>query len=142
MRRALGSIVLAALIGLAGVAAYPRPATAKEGVVARVLTPIPRDAQPGTKLTVVWTLSFVDKGKRHPFGGGYVFIRLFAADGSRSRRVFAEPVDLGRYRARAGVPRGGVSRIVIGLMGYVCDGDQSGCRPSPKLFPIVGDPFR
>ena len=70
MSRALGSIVFAALIGLAGLAAFPSPVTAKEGVVARVLTPIPRDAQPGTKLTVVWTLSSVDKGKRHPFGGG------------------------------------------------------------------------
>jgi hypothetical protein len=136
------TLLVGALVALVGLAVAPRPAAAKEGVVARVLTPIPRDSQAGTKLTVVWTLSFVEDGKRRPFGGGDVFIRLFGSDGSRSRRVSAEPVRLGRYRARIGVPRGGVTRIVIGLMGILCDGDQNGCRPSPKLFPIAGDPFR
>jgi hypothetical protein len=142
VRRALVTLLVGALGALVGLAVDPRPAAAKEGVVARVLTPIPRDSQAGTKLTAVWTLSFVEDGKRRPFGGGDVFIRLFGPDGSRSRRVYAEPVRPGRYRARVGVPRGGVTRIVIGLMGILCDGDQNGCRPSPKLFPIAGDPFR
>jgi len=142
MRRAHVTLLVGGLAALGGLAVDTKPAAAKEGVVARVVTPISRDAQPGAKLTVIWTLSFRADGARHPFGGGGVFIRLFGPDGSRSRRVYASPVEPGRYRARVGVPRGGVSRIVIGLMGIVCEGDQSGCHPSPKRFPIAGDPFR
>ena len=43
------------------------PVVAKEGVVARLVTPIPREAEPGSIITVVWTLASVDDGKRRPF---------------------------------------------------------------------------
>jgi hypothetical protein len=115
-------------------------ASAKEGVVARVLTPIERDSLPGTKVTVVWTLFYAEDGQRHAFGGGDVFIRLFGTEKFRSRRVSGEPIRPSRYRATVSVPRGGIQRIVIGIMGTRCD--QSGCRPSPMLFKIVGDPLR
>ncbi len=137
MKRLLLSVLLA-LVAVGALAASH--ASAKEGVVARVLTPIDRDAPPGTKVTVVWTLFSVEDGRRHAFGGGDVFIRLFGAGEFRSRRVSAAPVGPGRYRATVRVPRGGIQRLVIGLMGTRCD--QSGCRPSPAIFPIVGDPLR
>jgi hypothetical protein len=125
------------------VALVASPAAAKEGVVARVVTPISRDAEPGSTITVVWTLTFVEAGKRKPFGGGAVFLRLFGTNGSRSARVYAEPMAPGRYRASARVPRGGVKRVVFGLMGMVCQGRElSDCRPSPAIFPIVGRVFR
>jgi len=140
MSRLLAFVALVALVAVFASVVGTTPTAAKEGVVARVLTPIPRNSQPGTKLRVVWTLSSVEDGKRRPFGAGGVFIRLFGPDGARSPRVYASEPELGRYRAQVRVPRGGVRRIVIGLMGTVCD--QSGCRPSPKLFPIVGNVFR
>lgn len=136
MKRQLLGVLLALVAAAALVASH---ASAKEGVVARVLTPIDRNASPGTKVTVVWTLSYVEGGKRHPFGGGDVFIRLFGPGEFRSRRISAAPVRLGRYRATVRVPRGGIRRVVIGLMGMRCAGV---CRPAPMLFRIVGDPFR
>jgi hypothetical protein len=116
---------------------------AKEGVVARVLKPIPRDAEPGSAITVAWTLSYVEEGKRHPFGGGGVFVRFIGPDGARSRRAYAANPEPGRFRATVRVPRGGVARVVIGIMGTVCDAERRpGCQPSPKHFPIVGRVFR
>jgi hypothetical protein len=138
MRRQLVPALLVVLVAAAGLVASQ--ASAKDGVVARVLTPIDRGAAPGTPVTVVWTLSYVEDGRRHAFGGGDVFIRLFGAGDSRSRRVSAAPVRNGRYRATVRVPRGGIRRVVIGLMGTMCG--PSGCRPSPMHFRIVGDPFQ
>jgi hypothetical protein len=116
-------------------------AGAKEGVVARVLTPISRVAEPGSKVTVVCTLTHVEAGKRRPFGGGYVFVRLVGAFGTRSPLVYGVGTRrLGRYRASVRVPRGGSKRLEIGIMGTVCD--AKGCRSAPKLFPIVGRVFR
>jgi hypothetical protein len=133
-----GAALVAALLALGAA-----PAGAKEGVVARVQTPISRDADPGTRITVVWMLYSVEAGERRPFGGGAIFIRLLGPGDSRSKRVYAAPIEPGRYRATVRVPRGGVRRLELGIMGMVCNVQgRLGCRPSPKLFPIVGSPFR
>ena len=128
----LALVVAAAVVGAA-------PAAAKEGVVARVLKPIPRGAEPGTKVTVVWALYHVEAGERVPFNANGVFIRLFGPGGSHSARVYATQPEVGRYRAAVGVPLGGVRRVVIGLMGTSCG--PGGCRPSPAIFEIVGQPL-
>jgi hypothetical protein len=129
--------VLAALLALLAPAAG-----AKEGVVARVLTPISREAEPGSRVSVVWTLTYLEAGKRRPFGGGYVFVRLVRPGGTRTPLAYGvEARQRGRYRARVTIPRGGVSRVEIGIMGSACRRDGS-CRPSPKLFPIVGRALR
>jgi hypothetical protein len=120
--------------------AFASTVAAKEGVVARVLTPISRDAEPGSRITVVWTLSFVDAGKRRPFGGSAIFVRLYGPDGSRSRRVLGAEIEPGRFRAIVRVPRGGVRRVVFGIMGTACDAE--GCRDAPRRFPVVGRVFR
>jgi hypothetical protein len=132
--RALTALgVLAALVVVT-------PASGKEGVVARVLTPISRDAAPGSKVNVVWTLAEVDGEGSRPFGGSAVFIRLFGPGGSHSKRVYGAEVASGRFRATVRIPRGGVRRVAIGLMGERCDAE--GCRPSPILFRVVGSPLR
>jgi hypothetical protein len=121
-------------------AAGPTAAAAKEGVVARVLTPIARDTRPGTAITIVWTLSYVDEtGTRRPFGSAAIFVRLLGPGDSRSPRVYGAEVRRGRFRATVRVPRGGVRKLEIGLMGTRC---AARCRSAPMHFPIVGDPFR
>lgn len=137
MKRVLLPVLLA-LVAVCLLAASH--ASAKEGVVARVLTPIDRDTPPPeTKVTVVWTLLSVEDGKRHPFGGGDVFIQLFGPGTFRSRRVSAAPIRPGRYRAAVGVPRYSARR-------HWADGYP--LRPerlpavTPLLFRIVGDPLR
>jgi hypothetical protein len=136
MRRALAPLAL--LVGLAVVAVTP--SAAKEGVQARIVTPIPRDAAPGTKVTVVWTLASVDDGRRAPFGASAVFIRLFGSGSARTPRAFGAELAPGRFRASPRIPLGGVRRVVVGLMGERCD--AGGCRPAPLLFEIVGPVFR
>jgi hypothetical protein len=128
--------VLVALVALVVVA----QASAKDDVVARVLTPISHDAAPGSKVNVVWTLTAVDGEESSPFGGTAVFIRLFGPAGSHSKRVYGAEIESGRFRATVRIPRGGVRRVAIGLMGERCDAE--GCRPSPILFRLVGSAFR
>jgi hypothetical protein len=129
-----------ALVAVTVPAVDTTAAPAKEGVVAHVLTPISRSAEPRTKVRVAWTLYHVDAGRRVPFNASGVFIRLYGPAGSHSARVYATQPELGRYRAAVTVPRGGVRRVVIGLMGTSCGPD--GCRPSPAIFGIVGQPLR
>ncbi len=137
---------LLALVALGAVAVLlvsAGPTAAKDGVVARLVTAIPRNSDSGTNLTIVFTLSYVEAGRRHPFGAGSVFIRLFGADGARSPRVFARQSKTGRYGATVAVPRGGVRKVVVGLMGIRCDGPGSpGCVAAPQIFPIAGKVYR
>lgn len=122
-----GTILLLALVA---------PASAKEGVVAKVRVPVSRDAAPGTKVKMVWELTVVESGRARPFGANGVFLRLVGRGGSRSPRAYAVQFEPGWYRASARVPRGGVRRVVIGLMGWNDDG------PAPVSFPVIGRVFR
>ena len=102
-----------------------------------MLTPISRDAEPGSRVVVAWTLTYVEAGKRRPFGAGYVFVRLVGPRGSRTPLAYGvHLLRPGGYRARVKVPRGGVSRVEIGMMGSVCD--ESGCRASGEALPHHG----
>jgi hypothetical protein len=131
MHRALVPLVL--LVGLAAVAATP--SAAKEGgVEARTSTPISREASPGAKVTVVWTLSFLDRYARRPFSAEGVFIRVL---GVRSLVDYAGTQQpLGRYRAVIRVPSGGIRALRFGLMGFNSYG------PAPMFFPVRGRLFR
>jgi len=115
-------------------------ASAKEGIVAQVVTPISRDAAPGTKVNVVWTLTSVEEEDPRPFSADGVFIRLFGPAGSHTKRVYATQIASGRFRATLRIPRGGVRRVAIGLMGERCDAE--GCRPSPILFRVAEGALR
>jgi hypothetical protein len=135
--------LVAAAAALSALAVLVPAATAKEGVVARILTPVSRAAEPGSTANVVWTLTVVEDGKRRPFGGGYVFVRLFGPNGSRSPLAYG--VHTGRparYRATVRVPRGGVTRLAVGIMGSVCGPSRTNCRPAPRYFRIAGRALR
>jgi hypothetical protein len=125
-------VLLVLVIGLAAVT----PLAAKEGIVAKVRVPVSRDAEPGRRVTMEWELTSVESGKARPFSAEGVFLRLFGRDGSRSRRSYAVMLERGRYRATARVPRGGVHRVVIGLMG------RNDYGPAPVTFPVIGRVFR
>jgi hypothetical protein len=110
------------------------PAAAKNGVKATLTTRIPVEAKPGTQLRVAWTLGFVDdNGRRQPFGGGGVFVRLRSATGAKAETGFAD--GSGAFAATVVVPEGGIGDVEIGIRG-LADG-----RPSDLLFPITNDPL-
>ena len=130
------SRLLAALAVLAVFASVSATSTAaKEGVVARVLTPIPREAIPGARVVVVRTLSSRDElGRRRPFNAEAIFVRVL---GVRSLFDYAGTQrPLGRYRAVVRVPSGGIRALRFGLMGWNSYG------AAPLFFPIRGRVFR
>jgi hypothetical protein len=139
MRARRPTVVLAvlAVTCLLLLAAGPA-ALGKEGVNARLLTPLRVDAAPGQKLTVVWALAGTDEhGRRQPFNAIGVFVRLLSATGGRPTIGFATPDahPQGRYDAQVAVPKGGIGGVQIGLRG-TADGEAS-----DVLFPLENDPF-
>jgi hypothetical protein len=129
------ALVLLGAAALTLVAALP--AAAKEGVKATLLTRIPLDAPAGTRLDVAWTLTYLDHGRRKPFGAGGVFVRLVSAAGAPAKTGFAS--GNGDYRATVVVPEGGIGDVVIGLQGWTSG--PEGTRESDLLFPITNDPL-
>jgi hypothetical protein len=128
---ALAAVLLA--LSLAGVAA------AKGGALASLETPIPPDADPGTKIDVAWRAWMPDAGTDWPFSGLPVFIRLISADGGRSTETMGResPAGSGRYEATIAVPSGGVRRVEVGLFGESCvDGT---CTRSDLMFELPED---
>jgi hypothetical protein len=132
----MGGRLVSAIVGTTLLLALAAPASAKEGVVAKVRVPVSRDAASDTKVTIVWELTVVESGKARPFGANRVFLRLVGPGGSRSPRAYAVQLGRGWYRASARVPRGGIRRVVIGLMGWNDYG------PAPVTFPVIGRVFR
>jgi hypothetical protein len=131
--------VLAVLAMACSLLVGARPAAlGKEGVKARLLTPLRVDAAPGEQLTLVWALAGTDEqGRRQPFNAVGVFVRLLSASGGRPTIGFATPDahPQGRYDAQVAVPNGGIGGVQIGLRG------SSDGAPSDELFPLENDPL-
>jgi hypothetical protein len=109
------------------------PAAGKEGVEATLLTKIPLDAPARTRLQVAWRLTYLDHGRRHPFGANGVFVRLTSAAGASAETGFAS--GNGAYRATVAVPEGGIGDVEIGLQGWT--NGAAGTRESDLVFPIT-----
>ena len=134
-RSALACFVVAVT---ALVAAFP--AAGKEGVRATLTTRVPLTAPAGTTLRIAWTLGYRDeRGSRHPFGGGGVFVRLLSASGASAKTAFARGTT-GRYAATVRVPTGGIRAIQIGIRSW--SSGPTGTQRADWLFPITNNPIR
>jgi hypothetical protein len=132
MTRRLATALATALVALLAASA----AEAKDGVRATLETPIPADARPGARLTVVWSLAD-DHGR--PFGAGGLFVRLRGPGGETSEAYAdgaAHPD--GRYRATVTVPAGGIESVEFGLRGIVSG--PTGTVRGDMLFPLTNPP--
>ena len=128
----LTAVLLAALVLAPG-------GSSKEGARARLLTPLPLAAKPGSTLQVRWAVDVPDgQGGRRPFGASGMFVRLLSRTGAASTVGLADGG--GRFQTMLRVPSGGIGGVRVGLRGMSCD--ASGCRASDALFPLVNDPFR
>ena len=114
------------------------PAAGKDGVKATLVTRISVNAVAGTRLEVAWTLAYVDEhGRRQPFGGGGIFVRLLSASGAPSEVALAHGKP-GRYTAAVRVPKAGIPAIQIGIRGW--SSGATGTRRADRPFPITNDP--
>jgi hypothetical protein len=135
--RPIGSLLA---LGAVAVCALAAGASAKEGFVATLTSPIPADARPGTTLYVAWTISRPAAHGAMPFNATDVFVRLRNADGAASEgyATFKAHTD-GAYRAQVTVPSGGISSVEIGVAGTRTYSSGKSER-ADLLFPITNPP--
>jgi hypothetical protein len=128
---ALPAVVLA--LSLAGVVA------GKDGALASLETPVPPDADPGTRIDVAWRAWMPDSGSDWPFSGSPVFIRLVSANGGKATETMGRerPPGSGRYEATIAIPSGGVGLVEVGLFGESCI--EGTCTRSDLLFELPED---
>lgn len=126
------------VIAVAALAAVPSAST-KEGARARLITPLPLAAAPGSTARIRWTVDVPDaSGERRPFGAGGMFVRLLSRTGASATTGFDDGT--GTFQTSVTIPAGGIGGVRVGLRGTSCD--ASGCRPGDLVFPLVNDPFR
>jgi hypothetical protein len=109
-------------------------ALAKEGVRARLDTPVSGSAVPGETIEIAWTLSYIEHGERRPFGATGVFVRLLSASGGDPAKAYGKEHGGGRYVAKAKVPAAGIAGIEIGLEGTRSMGEIT--EYADVLFPV------
>jgi hypothetical protein len=133
-RRRLASALSGALLAVASLLVLVPATLAKGDVVARLDAAIPRDAKPGTKLPVGWTLSVLEGSDWQAFDatGTAIFIRFVGRTGGSTTEALATGDGTGHFTAHVVIPRGGVSNVEIGI-----HGDCSGA-PCDDLFQLAG----
>jgi hypothetical protein len=109
-------LAVAAVVALAGGVLAKGPDAA--GSV-RLAQPIPRDAAPGSTISVTFSAT-VDTGTgSFPVYGSPMFVRLIAPDGTTSEGDGTEQVQgSGTYTADVVVPAGGINSAEFGLRGF------------------------
>jgi hypothetical protein len=109
--RQIGLAVVA--VAVAACCFPPAPALAKEGVRAHLDKPVRLAAKPGSRIRVAWHL--VDRRGQH-FGAGGIYLRVSRC-GRDPLVIRATEVGDGYY-ARFTVPRGGIRKLLVGLIGW------------------------
>jgi hypothetical protein len=108
---------------------------AKDNAVARLDAPLPPDAEPGSAITVGWTVEVpVTNGSPAPFNGDSMFIRLVPTSGEPVEVVGAQD-RIGHYVATVTVPAGGVQNVEFGLRGESCSNGT--CERSDLMFVVA-----
>jgi hypothetical protein len=82
MRRRTRLPLLASLVAIAAVGVMAGTVLAKEGAAVSLAQPIPRDAEPGTTISVTFTVTVETATGSSPVYGSPVFVRLIAPDGT------------------------------------------------------------
>jgi hypothetical protein len=109
------------LVGLViASASLAMPATAKEGVRAKLDEPFRLDAAPGKTVRVAWRL--VDE-EGSSFGASGIYLRVSRC-GRKPLKIRATERGRGRYSARIKVPKGGIRKLMVGLKGWRVIGDR------------------
>ena len=92
-------------------------ALAKEGGLVTLAAPIPRDAEPGSTLTVEFTVMVPEDQGMTPLTGSPVVLTLIGPDGTKTEGFGAERGTPGTYVATIRVPTSGIQSAFFGLRG-------------------------
>jgi hypothetical protein len=103
------------------VAVLTSPASAKEGVRAKLDGTVRLGAAPGTTIAIAWRL--VD-ANGHSFGASGIYLRMSRCVGG-TRRVNARGLGGGRFSARVVVPKRGIRELRVGLEGWSTAGGKT-----------------
>lgn len=138
MRRRTRSALIATLVAAAAVLTMTGAVLAKEGATVSLAQPIPRDAQPGSTLSVTFTVTILTDTGPSPVYGSPVFVRLIAPDGSTTEGFGTENRSgSGTYTADVVVPAGGITSAEFGMRGSSTDASGKSVR-ADELFEVTG----
>jgi hypothetical protein len=104
-------VALVAALSLAGLA------LAKEGGIVTLAAPIPRDAEPGSTLTVEFTVMVPGENRMTPVQGSPMVLKLIGPDGATTEAMGHERGTPGTYVAVIKVPASGIASAAFGLRG-------------------------
>jgi hypothetical protein len=100
--------------------------------------PIPRDAEPGSTISVTFTAAIDTGTGPSPVFGSPMFVRLIAPDGTTSESHGTEGTQgSGTYTAEVVVPAGGITSAVFGMSGMSQDASGKIVRVD-ELFEVHG----
>ena len=109
-------LAVAAVVALAGTVLAKGPDAAGSVTLAQ---PIPRDAAPGSTISVTFTATVDTATGPSPVYGSPMFVRLIAPDGTTSEGDGIEEVQgSGTYTADVVVPAGGIDSAQFGMRGF------------------------
>ena len=116
-RTAARSAVVGSILGALALLSSGGLVLAKEGGLVTLAAPIPRDADPGTTLTVEFTVTGVGDADSRPVSGWPIVLRLTAPDGSFNEALGVERGATGTYVATIEVPAGGIASADFAVQG-------------------------
>ena len=132
------SPLTACLVAVVAVVAMAGVALAKEGAAVTLAAPIPRDAEPGSTISVTFTVAIETATGSSPVYGSPVFVRLIAPDGTTTEGAGTEQTaGSGTYSASVVVPAGGINSAEFGMAGSTTDANGNTAR-SDELFEVHG----
>ena len=130
-----GLLAVAAVVVLAGTVLAKGPDGAGSVTLAQ---PIPRDAAPGSTISVTFTATVVSATGPSPVYGSPMFVRLIAPDGTTSEGDGSERVPgSGTYTADVVVPAGGINSAEFGMRGFAQDSLGNSVR-ADEFFEVHG----
>jgi hypothetical protein len=106
---------------------------AKGGGVVTLAAPIPRDADPGSTLTVEFTVTGLGDADSRPVSGWPIVLRLTAPDGSFVEARGVERGASGTYVVTIEVPTGGIASADFAVQGVSVLADGSTERSDVPL---------
>lgn len=132
-RIAARTAVIGIVVATLGLLSFAGLVFAKGDAMVTLAAPIPRDADPGSTLTVVFTVTGLGDADSRPISGWPIVLRLTAPDGSYNESLGVERGASGTYVATIDVPAGGMASADFAVQGISTFADGSTERSDMPL---------